>query len=108
MIACEGVPSSLLAALTALINLLMEENIPDAIRPYLFGGRLVALDKKGGGVRPIAVGVVVRRLASKLVSAHASELLATTLSTTRYQSVLQLGVGVSRGVEAAVHATHAF
>ena len=59
MIACEGVPSGLLAALTALINLLMEGNIPDAIRPYLFGGRLVALDKKGGGVRPIAAGVVV-------------------------------------------------
>jgi len=102
MIACEGVPSGLLVAVSAFVNMLMEGIIPDAIRPYFFGGRLVALDKKGGGVRPIAVGLVVRRLSSKLASSYATGLLAATLSP------LQVGVGVLRGVEAAVHATRAF
>ena len=55
-----------------------------------------------GGVRPIAVGLTIRRLVSKLISSHASSLLVSTLSP------LQVGVGVSRGVEAAVHATRAF
>ena len=98
----EGVSSGLLAAVTTLVNLLIEGNVPEEIRPYLFGGRLVALLKKGGGVRPIVVGLTLRLLTSKLVSKHAASLLAPTLSP------LQVGVGVSRGVEAVVHATRAF
>ena len=62
----------------------------------------MALNKKAGGVCPIAVGLTLRRLSSKLVSSYASGLLANSFSP------LQVGVGVSRGVEAAVHATRAF
>ena len=102
LVVAEGVSSGLLTALTALVNILTEGQIPEEIRPFFFGGRLVALDKKGGGIRPIAIGLTLRRLASKLVSSYASALLASTLAP------LQVGVGVPRGVEAAVHGTRAF
>ena len=76
--------------------------VPSSIRPFLFGGRLIALKKKDDGVRPIVVGFVIRRLASKLISRYASAKLLDKLSP------VQLGVGVARGMEAAVHATRQF
>ena len=42
----------LLRALTSLVSL----KTPSQIQPFLFGSSLVALKKKDGGVRPIAVG----------------------------------------------------
>ena len=33
--------------------------------PIFFGGRLLALNKKSGGIRPIAIGFSLRHLASK-------------------------------------------
>ena len=62
----------------------------------------MALLKKDGGVRPIVVGMSLRRLTSKLLSAHATGFLASSLSP------LQVGVGVAGGVEAAVDATRHF
>ena len=32
------------------------------IAPIFFGGRLLALNKKSGGIRPIAIGFTLRRL----------------------------------------------
>src|SRR5271163_4863842 len=87
MVVGEGVSNGLLAAVTTLVNLLIEGNIPEEIRPYLFGGRLVALLKKGDRVHPIVVGLTLLRLTSKLVSIHAASLLAPTLS------LLQVGLG---------------
>ena len=73
--------------------------MPQFARASLFGGSITALAKKGGGVRPIAVGYTWRRLAGKvacrLVSARAAALLAPRRS---------LGFGVTGGTEAAVHA----
>ena len=34
-------------------------------RPFFFGATLTTLNKKDGGVRPIAVGCSLRRLAAK-------------------------------------------
>ena len=76
--------------------------MPDEIRPTFFGARLIALNKKDGGIRPIAVGCTMRRLTSKLASCRVTHKLAD------YLSPLQLGVGVSGGVEAAVHATRCY
>ena len=42
-------PPSLLSALASFSNLVLEGKTPPAIRPFLFGATLVALDKKGGG-----------------------------------------------------------
>ena len=32
------------------------------VRPFFFGASVIALNKKDGGVRPIAVGCTLRRL----------------------------------------------
>jgi len=75
---------------------------PAEVSPYFFGGRLLALDKKGGGVRPIAIGFTLRRLISKLACAFAIPIISPLLSP------LQLGVGIAGGSEGAVHAARRF
>ena len=39
-------------------------------QPYFFGATLTALNKKDGGVRPIAVGCTLRRLVAKCAGAR--------------------------------------
>ena len=57
--------SLLLRALTSCINLILAGQTPEPVRPLFFGVNLVALEKKEGGVRPIAVGCTLHRLAAK-------------------------------------------
>jgi len=45
--------------------------------PIFFGGRLIALNKKSDGIRPIAVGFTLRRLVSKCANTHAIARLST-------------------------------
>ena len=92
----------LLRALTSLVSLILKGKTPSQIQPFFFGASLVALKKKDGGVRPIAVGCTLRRLAAKCASHHALKELADLLSSR------QLGYGVPWGVEAAVHATRKY
>ena len=61
---CRDSGSDLLPALTSFTNTVMEEACPIDIIPIFFGGRLLALNKKLGGIRPIAVGLTLPRLAS--------------------------------------------
>ena len=88
----------LLTSLTRLINLIMQGKVPDYAREAIFGASLCALSKKDGGVRPIAVGSAYRRLAGRILAHQATSRLSPELSP------IQLGVGVPRGCEAAVHA----
>ena len=92
----------LLPALTAFINMLLKGECPDEVRRVLFGGRLIALEKKDGGVRPIAIGYTWRRLAAKCANTYATTKLAT------YLHPIQVGVGVKGGCEATVHAVRRF
>ena len=92
----------LLTSLTKLSNLLLRGNIPIFARDAMFGASLCALNKKAGGIRPIAVGSVYRRLASKIAAGHAARALASDFAP------VQLGVGIKNGCEAAVHATRSF
>ena len=39
--------------------------VPEQLAEYLAGASLLALEKPGGGVRPIAIGEVLRRLVAK-------------------------------------------
>jgi hypothetical protein len=55
----------LIASLTEFCNICLAGQVPSAIRPILYGASLCALTKKGGGVRPIAVGSAFRRLVAK-------------------------------------------
>jgi hypothetical protein len=92
----------LLTSLTALTNLVLGGLVPKCGRDALFGASLCALRKKDGGLRPIAVGSVYRRLAGRIGAKHISTILGPELRPT------QLGVGTPLGCEAAVHAVREY
>ena len=50
------------------INLILAESFPRAINKIVFGGRLIALEKKEDGARPIAIEYMIRRLAAKFAN----------------------------------------
>ena len=86
-----------LFTLTNFVNLLAARLSPISIRPHLCWATLLASKKKSGGLRPIAVGEVLRRLTSKCLAASArSEVLNRLLPH-------QLGVGVKGGCETIIH-----
>ena len=60
------------------------------------------LRKKGGGVRPIAVGHTLRRLAAKCVGSQVLQSVGTSLAP------FQLGYGTPLGAEAAAHAARLY
>ena len=102
MVTAEGPDSPLLDAITSFVNLILEGRVPLAVRPVLFGASLTALNKKGGGIRPIAVGYIWRRLTGK-VACNVIKDKAVGLLAPR-----QLGFGVKGGCEGAVHAARCF
>ena len=65
--------------------------------PFLCGATLHAGLKKSGGIRPIAVGNIIRRFIAKCCSQEVASKAAELLSP------LQLGVGVKGGLEAIIH-----
>ena len=87
-----------IAAITAFINHIVSGHLPTSCAPYFFGARLFAAKKKSGGRRPIAVGNILRRLASKCTAFAVAERAANLLKPG------QLGVGVRGGCEAIIHA----
>ena len=68
----------------------------------LFGANLLAITKKTGGVRPIAVGYVWRRLAAKVACCHVKEAAAALLATR------QLGFGIPGGAKAVVRSARVY
>ena len=82
--------------------IVLEGKTPLTVRPTFLGASLIALNKKRGGVRPIAVGLSLRWLAAKClankVQQFAKELLVP----------LQLGFGTSCGAEAAAYSSHLY
>ena len=54
---CKEIGTSLVSSITAFTNLLLEEKCHDEVTPpIIFGVSLIALTKKSGGIRPIAIG----------------------------------------------------
>ena len=76
----------------------VNKNITDT----LYGANLIALKKKDGGIRPIAIGTTFRRLVAKICCKNISSTL------TQYFQPVQLGFGSKGGCEAAVHALRTF
>ena len=57
---------ALLNVLVNFYNLIVYPGeISTQILPTFYGANLLALDKPGGGIRPIAVGLTLRRLSEK-------------------------------------------
>ena len=83
----------MLEHLCDLVNLLARGQAPTEVAPWLCGASLMALPKKDGSSRPIAVGEVIRRITSKILCTaykdHASE----------YLWPLQIGVAQPLGAE---------
>ena len=61
-----------LLSLTCLMNHLLSGKAHFCLSPWLCGASLTALLKKGGGVHPIAVGEVIKCLASQLCCSSCS------------------------------------
>ena len=90
-----------LEILTKFINVVASAGVPPNFRSIFFSARLIALNKKDGGVRPIAVSSTLRRLTSKLVAMVGTSKLKDSLTN-------QFGIGVRSGCEVAVHLTRQF
>ena len=99
---CKLVAPDLLNAITDFVNLLLCGKCPTLVQPILFGGKLIALNKSDGGIRPIAIGYFWRRLAAKCANKYAINRLQD------YFSPLQVGVSVRGGCEAAIHSVRRF
>ena len=95
--AAPGRRDKALQGLTRLTNVMAGGGVPEEVAPYLCGARLHAALKKDGGIRPIAVGNLLRRLVGKCCASELQHRAATLLSPN------QLGVGVRGGCEAIVH-----
>jgi len=92
-----------LRSLTCFMNLLLSGKGPTCLAPWLCGTPLTALLKKGGGVRLIAVGEVLHRLASRLCCLVVCPSLPDVFLPYR-----QVGVGIPGGLECAIHAMRHF
>ena len=79
------------------MNLLSAGHAHPDVMPHLCGTTLLPCQKKGGGLPPIAVGEVLRRLTSEWLS---HSVLAEAFQTL---TPLQMGVGVKGGCKAIVH-----
>ena len=88
----------LISSITKLVNLMLNGDLGQYARDLLFSANLTALKKKDGGIRPIAVGNIFRRLAAKAICNPAIKDLSQQLQP------IQLGVGVPGGCEVAAHA----
>lgn len=98
----KGTTSSFLSTLTCLINIILKGTMPQRIKQLFFGARLIPFNKKDGGLRPIAVGLTLRRICSKLCVDQIKEKAILNLSPT------QVGFGVSGGAESLVHSVRHF
>ena len=78
-----------LKLLTKLINLIEDGKLPEPLRPF-FGAKLIALRKIDGGLRPVAIGNTLRRIASKCAGSKAlserQSVFGKRLGRMRYQT----------------------
>ena len=99
-VASVPLPVSTISLLHEVLNILLAGKAPEEIAPLLAGGSLTALLKvKGNGwdVRPIAVGEVIRRLASKCACNVVKE------KASDFFGPFQFGVACPRGSEKIIH-----
>ena len=95
------VSSACLAELTLWINTLLAGRVDVCVAPWLAGAPLIALPKKNGSFRPIAVGEVIHHLASQLCCLAVRPQLPDI-----FLPYNQVGVDIRGGLEAAVHSLH--
>jgi len=82
---------SLESALVDWVILMLAGSFSEEVNAVIFGGRLIALAKKDGGIRPITVGYKLRRLAAKCANSYVIGRRSQQLQPQ------QLGAGVPSG-----------
>ena len=80
-------------------EILANGEAPKTIAPWLAGAPLFPLKKKGNGIRPVAVGEVLRRLVAKML---AQDDKVKQTAETLFKEIGQLGVGIKGGAEIVV------
>ena len=92
----------LVAVSTAEAGLHLRGDVSDYAVKLIYSSNLTALKIKDGGIRPVAVGNVFRRLAAK------ARCYAVSRAVSHELLPIQLGVLVTGGAEAAVQAVRKF
>ena len=87
-----------LRVLTKLVHISCRDEFPEFVAKALCSASLLALKKKGG-ICPIALGEILRRLIAKCSIKEAK------LEAKEFFQSLQWGVGVKGGAEAIMHLT---
>ncbi|GJZ06821.1 hypothetical protein Tco_0540614, partial [Tanacetum coccineum] len=90
----------LVSFITQVVNLFLDGKCPKMLGEYIASASLTPLVKPGGGISPIAVVTIWRRLVFKVSAAMISH------SLDGYLNDLQFGVGVSGGGKAILHAVN--
>ena len=88
----------LLPALATFVQACVNGRLPDTLGPMLCAARLIPLKKKDGGVRPVAVGEVLRRVVGKCLLRHPN-----VADQVKSLQPLQLGVGVPMACPIIAH-----
>jgi hypothetical protein len=86
-----AVARDLLSAITPVVNLWLGGRCPIRLSEFVASAPLTPLLKSDGGIRPIAVGTIWRRLVSKVAMKGVSKNVA------KYLNDFQFGVGISGG-----------
>ena len=89
----------LLVNLSRVCDIIARGLVPVEARDLVYGSWLVAALKPSGGLRPIAIGGVLRRLTAKVLLARVRG------SAAAYLCPRQLGFATRGGAEIAIHAT---
>ncbi|GJY22392.1 putative reverse transcriptase domain-containing protein [Tanacetum coccineum] len=95
-----AISDELVSSITQVVNLFLKGKCPAMLGEYIASAPLTPLVKPGGGIRPIVVGTIWRRLVSKVSATMIGH------SLDGYLDGLQFGVGVPGGGEAILHAVN--
>ncbi|XP_026391995.1 uncharacterized protein LOC113287447 [Papaver somniferum] len=98
--AAASVAEDLLHSIVGVVNLWMEGRCPAILSEFVASAPLTPLLNPGGGLRPIAVGTIWRRLCSKLAATLVCKYLTTYLGNHHF------GVGIPCGGEAILHSAN--
>ncbi|GJR71342.1 hypothetical protein Tco_0083707 [Tanacetum coccineum] len=95
-----AISDELISSITQVVNLFLAGNYPQMLGEYIASAPLTPLVKLGGGICPIAVGTVWRRLVSKVSAIMIGH------SLDGYLDGLQFIVGVAGESEAILHSVN--
>lgn len=98
--AVASVADDLLQSIAGVVNLWLDGRCPAILGEYVASAPLTPLLKPGGGLRPIAVGTIWRRLCSKLAA------ISVCKDMNSYLGNHQFGVGIPCRGEGILHSAN--